>query len=151
MTKNCKHCSKEIKKFGNLKRHEDTCRFRPENKNNCLNCGKEFYPKKKTKCCGYACSNTYFRSGEQNGNWKQDSYRSTCFLYHDKECVICEENVIVEVHHLDGNHNNNDPSNLIPLCPTHHKYWHSGHKHLIESGVKEYITHWLSKRELGKK
>lgn len=75
--------------------------------------------------CGYQCSNTYFRSGPDNPNWKQDSYRTTCFHYHSKECVICGESNIVEVHHLDENHSNNQPENLIPLCPTHHQYWHS--------------------------
>lgn len=31
---------------------------------------------------------------------------------------------VIHIHHMDGNHQNNDPSNLIPLCPTCHKIEH---------------------------
>jgi len=89
--------------------------------------------------CSYSCSNSFFRTGENNGNWKQHSYRSTCFLYHKKECIICKENKIVEVHHLDENNKNNNPENLIPLCPTHHQYWHSRYRKEIENKVYKYI------------
>jgi hypothetical protein len=87
----------------------------------CPVCGNEFETKVGNKeektTCSYSCSNTYFRSGTSNPNWKDESYRSTCFEYHNKECVICGENKIVTVHHYDKNHNNNEPKNLIPLCP----------------------------------
>ena len=92
--------------------------------------------------CSYSCSNTYFRSGINNPNWKEDSYRSTCFHFHKKECVVCGENKVVEVHHLDENPKNNSPSNLIPLCPTHHQYWHSRYKEEIEQIVIDYITEY---------
>jgi len=72
--------------------------------------------------CSYSCSNTYFRSGSNNGMYNKHSngsshYRTKCFLYHKKECIICNENRIVAVHHIDKNHNNNSKENLIPLCP----------------------------------
>lgn len=95
-------------------------------------------PKEKSTC-SYSCSNSYFRSGLNNPNWKEESYRSTCFLSHKKECVVCGENKIVEVHHLDEDKNNNRIENLIPLCPTHHKYWHSRFKSEIEKIVLNYI------------
>ena len=95
--------------------------------------------------CSYACSNTYFRSGKNNANWRDDTYRSTCFLYHKKICVVCSEDKIVEVHHLDEDKSNNDPSNLVPLCPTHHQYWHSRYKDEVESIVINYIEDWKSK------
>ena len=88
--------------------------------------------------CSYACSNKHFRTGEKNGNWNPDSYRSTCFSYHKKECIICGENKIVAVHHYDENHTNNDPANLIPLCPTHHQYIHSKYKCEIIDKVNDY-------------
>jgi len=50
------------------------------------------------------------------------NYRTICFNYHKKKCVCCEESLIVEVHHFDENKENNSPDNLIPLCPTHHRY-----------------------------
>lgn len=109
----------------------------------CPVCESEFqtqkdHPREKTTC-SYSCSNTYFRSGLDNPNYKTgNNYRTICFNHHEKKCVVCGEDKIVEVHHLDENHNNNEPENLIPLCPTHHKYWHSRHKHLIEDAVFEY-------------
>lgn len=35
-------------------------------------------------------------------------------------CALCEFSAIVHVHHIDRNHTNNTPSNLIALCPNHH-------------------------------
>ena len=43
------------------------------------------------------------------------------------------------VHHYDENHYNNDPRNLIPLCPTHHQYVHSRYKDEIICTIDEYI------------
>lgn len=111
----------------------------------CPVCEKEFetfedhHPKSKTTC-SIACSNTYFRSGRNHPNWKEDSYRTTCFLHHERLCVVCGEHRVVEVHHLDENRENNDPTNLVPLCPTHHRYWHSKYKPLIESIVLSYVA-----------
>ena len=113
----------------------------------CPVCKKKFialkdHPREK-QTCSYACSNTYFRSGPDNGGWKEDAYRTTCFYYHKKQCVICDEKNIVEVHHLDENNQNHKPSNLVPMCPTHHQYWHSRYKYLIEKKVLYYIKNWI--------
>ncbi len=89
--------------------------------------------------CSYACSNSYFRSGINNPNWKESRYTTTCFLYHQKKCIACEENKIVEVHHRDNDKHNNAPENLIPLCPTHHKYYHSRYKKIIEPIIDNYV------------
>lgn len=113
---------------------------------NCPVCNTEFetqigHPKAK-QTCSYACSNTHFRSGINNPNFKNDgvkSYRTICFHYHQKECIICGESNIIDVHHYDENHNNNEPENLVPLCPTHHMYMHSQYKHLIEDKVHAYV------------
>lgn len=104
---------------------------------------------KEKRTCSYACSNVYFRSGPDNGNWKETeknckshAYRSTCFYYHKKRCVICNEKNIVEVHHLDENKQNNKPENLIPICSTHHRYWHSQYRYLVEDKIFDYIANW---------
>jgi hypothetical protein len=114
----------------------------------CPVCGKEFKTKEgnkeERKTCSYSCSNKLFRSGPDNGNWKEHAYRSTCFHHHEKRCIICKEDKIVEVHHFDENKQNNDPGNLIPLCPTHHQYWHSRYKSLIEDKVSTYIQKFLT-------
>jgi ribosomal protein S27AE len=110
----------------------------------CPVCGKVFETlndKKQKIVCSKACANTYFRSGENNPNYKgSESYRSICFKYHKKECIICGEKTIVAVHHFNEDHNDNNPRNLIPLCPTHHQYMHSKHKKLIIDKVKKYIS-----------
>lgn len=57
--------------------------------------------------------------------------------------MICGEDKIVTVHHWDFNHGNNEPSNLIPICPTHHQYLHSRYKVLIEEQVNVYREMFL--------
>ena len=115
----------------------------------CPVCDKEFEAQeghsREKQTCSYACSNVHFRSGPDNGNWNEDAYRTTCFHHHKKECVICGEKNIVEVHHLDENKHNNEPANLIPLCPTHHKYWHSRYLNLVEDKIRNYINNWTSR------
>lgn len=51
----------------------------------------------------------------------------------------------MEAHHYDGNKNNNAPENLVPLCPTHHRYWHSRFRYIIKKRIDEYIKY----QELG--
>jgi len=109
----------------------------------CPVCRKEYETKVGSKeerqTCSYSCANKLFRTGPDNGNWKEESYRTTCFHYHGKKCIICEEEHIVEVHHFDEDKNNNTPDNLIPLCPTHHQYWHSRYRYMVEDKVLKYI------------
>jgi 5-methylcytosine-specific restriction endonuclease McrA len=71
-------------------------------------------------------------------DWKESAYRTTCFLHHEKKCVVCGEDKIIDVHHYDENKNNNSTENLIPLCPTHHRYWHSRYRSLIQKKVDHY-------------
>jgi hypothetical protein len=115
----------------------------------CPVCGNTFETKlgsKKEKItCSHSCANTYFRSGELHPNWKDESYRSTCFEHHNKKCVICDENKIVTVHHYDENHNNNKPENLIPLCPTHHQYVHSRYKDEVINKIEDYRYRFINK------
>ena len=99
--------------------------------------------------CSSSCANTYFRSGDNNPNYKNGngkspdaSYRKICFKYHKKECVVCGENIVVEVHHYDGDHQNNNPNNLVPICPTHHRYWHSKHRMIIKNKIDKYILNF---------
>jgi hypothetical protein len=108
----------------------------------CPVCGNEFeavvnHKKYDKKTCSYSCSNTYFRSGSSNPNWK-GNYRSVLKENHKMECVVCGENKIVAAHHYDENHFNNEPSNLIALCPTHHHYVHSKYKSEVIDKIEEY-------------
>lgn len=102
---------------------------------------------KEQHTCSYACSNTYFRSGENNGQWKAGNkhYARICFMYHERRCIICGEERIVAVHHYDENRKNNAPENLIPICPTHHVYFHSRYRNLVEVKIDEYRAEWIKK------
>jgi hypothetical protein len=83
-----------------------------------------------------------FRSGEQNPNWKDTRYRTTCFAYHKKQCVVCGEDKIVSVHHMNEDRTDNSPENLIPLCPTHHQYFHSRYRNEVEHKIVKYLEKW---------
>lgn len=132
--KQCPYCEKWFSICG-IKAHKRYCK----NKKKCPVCGKLFSGKGIT--CSHACANTFFRSGSDHPNWKNGGggYRAICFLHHGKKCIICGEENVVEAHRVDGNRKNDDPKNLIPLCPTHHRYWHSRYRSLIENKVREYI------------
>lgn len=136
---NCKFCDKLISQ-SSIKKHETACYLNPLNRLECKVCNNAIKDYKHSKgTCSRSCANTFFKSGSNNGNWKAESYRSLCFEEHIKECVVCGENKIVAVHHYDENHENNDITNLIPLCPTHHTYMHSKYKKDIQHIVDEYI------------
>ncbi|MEK6858652.1 MAG: hypothetical protein AABX53_01930 [Nanoarchaeota archaeon] len=40
------------------------------------------------------------------------------------QCILCGFDKIVDLHHLDHNHKNNNSANLVGLCPNHHKMLH---------------------------
>ena len=116
----------------------------------CPVCGKIFAASKGNKrektVCSRACSNTYFRSGENNPNFKDGfdgdkAYRKICFKHHPKKCCICGFDHIVEVHHMDCNRENNNPNNLIPLCPNHHRMFHSRYRQLVSPLIEDYIKY----------
>ena len=115
----------------------------------CYNCGNQFkvderekqFPSKVKYFCCKSCSNS--EGGKAKAiKYHPDvvaHYTTVCFRWHKKECIVCGENKIVAVHHNDGNHNNNDPMNLIPLCPTHHQYIHSRYKDEVQPLIDEYL------------
>ena len=67
------------------------------------------------------------------------------FFSTKKKCVCCSEKVIVAVHHFDHDRLNNDPRNLVPLCPTHHQYVHSRHAHLVLPKIRDYVREFRRK------
>ncbi len=115
----------------------------------CKTCCKTFlvkerekkFPSKEKYFCSRSCANSL------GGKAKSEKYRidepthyvAIAWKYHPKSCCVCGENKIVAVHHFDENHDNNDPKNLVPLCPTHHQYMHSRYRIEIQSKVEEYI------------
>lgn len=70
-------------------------------------------------------------------NWKEQKFWHCTPAYfnalHDvrhsmKRCCFChfEDGDYLELHHIDGNHNNYDPSNLAPICSLCHRTVHIG-------------------------
>jgi 5-methylcytosine-specific restriction endonuclease McrA len=79
--------------------------------------------------CSVAKSNT-LRTGENHplfNDYGQD-YRKKAFAHFNPCCEICGYSTleVLHVHHKDENRSNNDLSNLIILCPTHHVEVHKG-------------------------
>lgn len=118
----------------------------------CPICGGEFTtklggskPEKQT--CSRKCSNTFFRSFNNPNFVRLDKrlelhYTSICWRYHKKQCVVCGEERIVSVHHYNGVHDDDRPENLVPLCPTHHQYWHSRYRDVISNVVDRYVVNF---------
>lgn len=51
------------------------------------------------------------------------NYRKCAFSIYEHKCAVCgwqEDQQILQVHHIDGNRENNDKKNLIILCPNCH-------------------------------
>ena len=113
-----------------------------EHTKECVRCGNSFTFEaryktkayKEKKYCSRSCSNN--RSDWWKGNASR--YRTICFQYHPKQCIICGFDKIVEVHHRDHNRNNNEPMNLIPLCPNHHQMLHSKWRNDVVPEIENY-------------
>jgi hypothetical protein len=134
----CEYCNKEVTN-SNIQRHIDGCYLNPINMILCKICNNPIKKYKTSKgTCSHACSNKHFRVGLTNGNYKGKRYRTICFAHHKKQCVVCGENKIVTVHHYDHDHTNDEPANLIPLCPTHHQYVHSRYKKHVLPIIEQY-------------
>ena len=76
------------------------------------------------------CPNCYMKvfHPDYNRNYKiKRLYNITPELYNKitKCCFVCSFNKVVELHHLDKNHKNNNEDNLIGLCPNHHMMLHN--------------------------
>lgn len=124
-----------VSRFGELKEFEVEC----------LSCSNKFlvtereklHPQKDKYYCSRSCANN------RQEWWKDNAthYRTIAFQHWKCECAICGFDKVVAVHHIDENHYNNDPKNLIPLCPNHHEMVHSKWSNevipLIEELVKE--------------
>ena len=130
----CIFCKKETK-ITVIKKHSKVCSLNPINKKLCLHCNVLIIQKdgsnKYRKFCSTKCSNIFhnnhYKPKENHPNWKggyDAVYRKICFQYYEKKCIICDFDIIIEVHHIDENHENNSPKNLIPLCRNHHGMVH---------------------------
>lgn len=90
----------------------------------CKRCGRELPMQAKGLCKG--CYNFVFHSDKAKAWNHRKLYGLGIETYKKftKICVICGFDKVVDLHHLDQNRANNSESNLIGLCPNHHKMLH---------------------------
>lgn len=96
----------------------------------CKHCGKKFQDSKscKRKYCSKACVGK-----ESKKTWKgkfttvRKNMIARGLLEKCQLCGFDECKEILGVHHVDGNRNNNELSNLMVLCPNCHSMQHNKH------------------------
>src|SRR3989344_7663085 len=90
----------------------------------CKRCGREMYCHAKGLCPG--CYSSVFNLS-RNKIWNtKKNYGLNMEVYKNiiKSCFLCGFDKVVDLHHLDQDKKNNSESNLIGLCPNHHKMVH---------------------------
>lgn len=129
----------------------------------CSYCGKRFYRKpsslKKSKTGLYFCSREHkdlaqrINSGSQFSEMRPDHYHNGNSTYAERamevygaSCVDCGLSIrpLLEVHHIDGNRENGDISNLEVVCFTHHAIRHMK----FVDGEWKFSGHYLTPREM---
>lgn len=51
-------------------------------------------------------------------------------------CIVCKTGISLELHHIDGNRENNDPENIACICANHHTQ--AGNGQITRLELKEY-------------
>lgn len=102
----------------------------------CSYCGKEFNrdisklknSKSKLYFCSKKCKNNAQKCEAKilNKSTIRKDYRITAFLNKEQKCEICNNDDlrVLEVHHINNNHNDNRIENLMILCANCHKIIH---------------------------
>ena len=109
----------------------------------CERCGKEFNITgrfiKTTVYKKRFCSNACAKARDAYWDKNRKSFRRIAKKYYGKfKCCVCNFEKIVAIHHFDGNHENNNKENLIPLCPNHHCMIHSRYKNEILPFIEQF-------------
>lgn len=130
------------KKFGVKKSFDVICKI----------CSNQFqvkerellFPSKSEYYCSKSCSCSVGGAVTRERYYPDEKvhYTIVAWRHHKKECIICKEHKIVTVHHYNGDHQDDRPENLVPLCPTHHQYMHSKFRNLISKQVDEYVRNF---------
>lgn len=136
---NCHFCSRRCVSLY-IKSQRDTAR---STNVTCAYCRKPFYKTLSKQqnshsglffCCGLHKDEAQRIGGIKEiqpphygtGNWSR-TYRSIAFRHQPPRCKYCgysKYQGVLEVHHIDENRDNNDPSNLEIVCPTCHVEQH---------------------------
>jgi len=139
---NCDYCNKLYSR-SMIMRHKSFCYLNPLNTKLCPICHVPIKNYAQNVTCSYKCSNLLKPRGSSQ-NEESLTYRTICFRHHGKKCLICSEQNIVAAHHVNENHEDNRPENLVPLCPTHHQYIHSRFRDQIQSRIDTYLINFRS-------
>ena len=90
----------------------------------CKRCGREKPSHAKGLCEG--CYAFVFHLNKSKVWNQRKNYGIDTGIYKKitEKCVLCGFDKVVDLHHLDQNKKNNSTTNLIGLCPNHHKMLH---------------------------
>jgi len=126
-------------RFGKIEDHTKQCQC----------CGNNFVFNGRLKTKQYDATIFCSRGCANNRQtWWNDNathYKTIALQHHAHECIVCGFDKIVAIHHIDENKQNNNFTNLIPLCPNHHEMVHSKWK----NEVIPYITKWQEQWAVG--
>lgn len=133
------YCSDECRKHKNSK----LCK--------CAYCGKEIWKTMSeinnsksgnvfcSRSCATSLNNSLYKTKENHPNYINGSsfrYREDAFKVYEHKCLVCgwnEDKRILEAHHIDENHSNNNIHNLCLLCPTCHRKITLGYYKLVDN------------------
>lgn len=106
----------------------------------CKNCGKERYHKAFGLCSTCHVKLHHYDKTKAYNYRKWHNISLELYRKLTNKCLLCGFDSIVELHHLDGDHKNNSESNLIGLCPNHHKMLHNiAYKDEIKEEIEKKI------------
>ena len=139
---NCKVCDKEFNHYSwdNQQYCSKQCAYNKDKvKEDCTVCGKStlksqsIVNRNNKNYCSRDCYN--FRNGVQKNLKRGTAYYKDLL---DKSSCDCGESkpYLLQIHHIDGNHHNNDKSNLEIVCPTCHVK-----RHLKKNKSNEWVYH----------
>lgn len=88
---------------------------------------EDFTVFKNRKYCSRECmQKAYLKIGEHNQNWSNahtTARKINELILHKKVCELCGSDTNLDIHHIDGNWQNNNLDNLMCLCRScHTKY-----------------------------
>lgn len=109
----------------------------------CKTCGDEFTWNGRLKTKAYQRAQYCSRSCANNRQlwWNENAthYKTIALRHWEHSCAICGFDKIVAIHHIDMQKSNNDPTNLIPLCPNHHEMVHSKYHEEVQPLIDELV------------
>jgi hypothetical protein len=91
----------------------------------CKRCKRKIPIHAKNLCAGCYNYTFHLEKNKAYNHRKSSNVDLKTYRKVTKECVICGFSKIVDLHHIDLNKQNNNPKNLIGLCPNHHRMIHN--------------------------